>query len=132
MASYQARKQSGEMVLASASSSTPRRGGLLATLFGGGGADEEEDTGESAVAAAAPKARAPTQTVAALPTAKPLPGIQIVAPENAQRAELPQGADQAPRGRRHARDNSRRPSGSQRAAARRRTPAAGRGRRGDG
>lgn len=96
VASYQARRQSGEMVLASASPSTPKRGGLFATLFGGGGADEEEDAGESAVAAAAPKPSAPTQTVAALPTAKPQSPIMVIAPENAQRAELPQVADQAP------------------------------------
>ncbi|WP_378952501.1 DUF882 domain-containing protein [Mesorhizobium sp. ANAO-SY3R2] len=93
VASYQARKQSGEMVLASASPPSQKRG-LFATLFGGG-ADEEEDVGESAVAAAAPKPSAPTQ-VAALPAAKPQSPIMVVAPENAVRAELPQVADQAP------------------------------------
>ncbi|GAA4119532.1 DUF882 domain-containing protein [Aminobacter aganoensis] len=97
LASYQSRKKSGEMVLASASSSPSKRsGGLFAALFGGGGADEEEDTGEIAVAAVAPKPKATARAVAEAPAAKTLPGIQIVAPENAQRAELPQMADEAP------------------------------------
>lgn len=93
LASYQARKSSGDLVMASASPA--KRGGLFAALFGGGGADEEEDTGESTIAAVAPK-KAPTQVVASAPVAKAQPGIQIVSPENAQRAELPQIADQAP------------------------------------
>lgn len=95
LASYQSRKKSGDLVLASASSSTSttKRGGLFAALFGGG-ADEEEDTGEIAVAAVAPKAK--PAVAAPAPAAKPLPGIAIVAPENAQRAELPQMADEAP------------------------------------
>ncbi|MBB6467233.1 DUF882 domain-containing protein [Aminobacter carboxidus] len=93
LASYQSRKASGDFVLASAAPAK-RSGGLFAALFGGG-ADEEEDTGEIAVAAAAPK-RAPTKAIAEAPAAKSLPGIQIVAPENAQRAELPQVADEAP------------------------------------
>ncbi|CAI2933314.1 DUF882 domain-containing protein [Aminobacter niigataensis] len=95
LASYQSRKKSGEMVLASAGAPAKRSGGLFAALFGGGGADEEEDTGEIAVAAVAPK-RAPAKAIAEAPAAKSLPGIQIVAPENAQRAELPQVADEAP------------------------------------
>ncbi|WP_269932544.1 DUF882 domain-containing protein [Aminobacter sp. HY435] len=95
LASYQSRKKSGDLVLASAStSSSSKRGGLFAALFGGG-ADEEEDAAEIAVAAAAPKAK-PVPAVAAAPEPKPLPGIAIVAPENAQRAELPQVADEAP------------------------------------
>ncbi len=93
LASYQSRKKSGDLVLASAPAK--RSGGLFAALFGGGGADEEEDTGEIAVAAVAPK-RAPAKAIAEAPAAKSLPGIQIVAPENAQRAELPQVADEAP------------------------------------
>ncbi|PWK71697.1 uncharacterized protein YcbK (DUF882 family) [Aminobacter sp. AP02] len=93
LASYQARKSSGDLVMASASPA--KRGGLFAALFGGGGADEEEDTGESTIAAVAPK-KAPTQVVAAAPAPKAQPGIQIVSPENAQRAELPQVAEQEP------------------------------------
>lgn len=93
LASYQSRKKSGDLVLASAPAK--RSGGLFAALFGGGGADDEEDSGEIAVAAVAPK-RAPTKAIAEAPAAKSLPGIQIVAPENAQRAELPQVADEAP------------------------------------
>lgn len=97
LASYEARKQSGNLALAavSSSSSSSRSGGLLAALFGGGGgADEEEDTGETAVAAVA-KPAAPARQVAAAP-AKQQPGIQIVSPENARRAELPQMAEEAP------------------------------------
>ena len=94
VASYQARKSSGDLVLASAAPAK-RSGGLFAALFGGG-ADEEEDNGETVVAAAAPKAKAPVQAVASAQPSKPLPGIAIVAPENAQRAELPQVADEAP------------------------------------
>lgn len=97
LASYESRKQSGNLALAavSSSSSSSRSGGLLAALFGGGGgADEEEDTGETAVAAVA-KPAAPARQVASAP-AKEQPGIQIVSPENARRAELPQMADEAP------------------------------------
>ena len=94
VASYQARKSSGDLVLASAAPAK-RSGGLFAALFGGG-ADEEEDNGETVVAAASPKAKAPVQAVASAQPSKPLPGIAIVAPENAQRAELPQVADEAP------------------------------------
>ena len=96
VASYQARKSSGDLVLASAAPAK-RSGGLFAALFGGG-ADEEEDNGETVVAAAAPKAKAPApaQAVASAQPSKQLPGIAIVAPENAQRAELPQVADEAP------------------------------------
>ncbi len=94
VASYQARKSSGDLVLASAAPAK-RSGGLFAALFGGG-ADEEEDNGETVVAAAAPKAKAPAQAVASAQPSKSLPGIAIVAPENAQRAELPQIADEAP------------------------------------
>ncbi|MDH4988198.1 DUF882 domain-containing protein [Aminobacter anthyllidis] len=94
LASYQSRKKSGDLVLASAAPAK-RSGGLFAALFGGGGADEEEDTGEIAVAAVQPK-RAPAKAIAEAPAAKSLPGIQIVAPENAQRAELPQVADETP------------------------------------
>lgn len=94
VASYQARKSSGDLVLASAAPAK-RSGGLFAALFGGG-ADEEEDNGDTVVAAASPKAKAPAQAVASAQPSKPLPGIAIVAPENAQRAELPQIADEAP------------------------------------
>lgn len=94
LASYQSRKASGDFVLASATPAK-RSGGLFAALFGGG-ADEEEDTGEIAVAAVQPK-KAPTKAISAeAPVQKALPGIQIVAPENAQRAEIPQVAEEAP------------------------------------
>lgn len=97
LASYQSRKQSGNLALAAVSSSpssSSRSGGLLAALFGGGGADEEEDTGETEVAAVA-KPAAPARQVASAP-AKARSEIQIVAPENARRADLPQIAEEKP------------------------------------
>ncbi|MDI6027283.1 DUF882 domain-containing protein [Corticibacterium sp. UT-5YL-CI-8] len=107
LASYKSRKASGSLSVASASA-PKRSGGLLAALFGGG-ADEDEDTGESQVAVAAPRPKAPTKPAAA-PVRAPvavasaaapapkasLPGIQVIAPEYARRAELPQIAEQAP------------------------------------
>jgi uncharacterized protein YcbK (DUF882 family) len=91
LAAYKSRKSSGTTAIALAgatSSSGP--GGLLAALFGGG-ADEEDDVAD--VATAAPKAR----TTKVAPTAKSnLPGITIVAPENAKRADLVQVAEASP------------------------------------
>jgi uncharacterized protein YcbK (DUF882 family) len=90
VAAYQARKGSGELAIAMASSKTTKRsGGLLAALFGGGGSDDEEDSGPVvAPAADAPKAsakQAPPVAVAAAPSS----GIQVLSPEEAQRAEIP-------------------------------------------
>ncbi|WP_263498765.1 DUF882 domain-containing protein [Mesorhizobium sp. ESP7-2] len=98
LASYQSRKGSGtpNIEMASAGGSGKKSGGFLSALFGGGGADEADDSAdvETASAAPAPKAR----NLKPAPTAKSnLPGIAIVAPENAQRADIPQLADeQAP------------------------------------
>ncbi len=93
LASYKARKSSGNTAIALASvggSSGKKSGGLLAALFGGG-ADAEEDVAD--VASAAPKPKA----VKKIPAEKnTLPGITIVSPENAQRAELPQVAEAEP------------------------------------
>ncbi|MHA6641518.1 DUF882 domain-containing protein [Mesorhizobium sp. A623] len=91
LASYKSRKSSGTTAIALASAtSSSRSGGLLAALFGGG-ADEEDDVAD--VATAAPKAR----TAKAAPAAKnSLPGITIVAPENAKRTDLVQVAEAAP------------------------------------
>ena len=90
LAAYKARKSSGEtaIALASTGGGTKRSGGLLAALFGGG-ADEEEDVADVASAAPAPKPRAVKQA----PAEKSLPGITIVSPENAQRADIPQLAE---------------------------------------
>jgi len=94
LASYKARKGSGApaIELASAGGSTKKSGGFLAAFFGGGD-DEADDSAdvETASAAPAPKLKS------VKPTAKSsnLPGITIVAPQDAQRAEIPQLADDA-------------------------------------
>jgi len=92
LAAYKARKSNGEtaIALASTGGSTKKSGGLLAALFGGG-ADEEEDIADVASAAPAPKPRAVKQA----PAEKSLPGIAIVSPENAQRADVTQVAEAA-------------------------------------
>jgi uncharacterized protein YcbK (DUF882 family) len=92
LAAYKARKSNGEtaIALASTGGSTKKSGGLLAALFGGG-ADEEEDIADVASAAPAPKPRAVKQA----PAEKSLPGITIVSPENAQRADVTQVAEAA-------------------------------------
>jgi len=100
LAAYQARKSSGELAIAMAGgsrsgSTTKRSGGLLAALFGGGGgADEEEDSSPvvaSAERAPAPKAPAKPATPAAPVAQAPATGggIQILSPDEAQRAEIP-------------------------------------------
>ncbi|RUM97501.1 DUF882 domain-containing protein [Pseudaminobacter arsenicus] len=92
VAAYQARKDSGHLAVALAGSggSSKKSGGLLAALFGGGGgADEEEDSSPVLASAPAPK----TAVKQAAPAAKPDPGIQILSPEEAQRADIPQIAD---------------------------------------
>lgn len=89
LASYKSRKSSGSpaIALASVSGSTNKSGGLLAAFFGGG-ADEEEDTND--VVAAAPK-----KAIATTPVKKNVPGIAIVAPQDANRTELPQFVEEA-------------------------------------
>ena len=94
LASYQSRKKSGDLLLASAAAPAKRRVGLFAALFGSGGSDKEEDTGGIAMSAVTPKKASNKATEP--PVTKSLPGIQIVAPENAQRAELPQVSDETP------------------------------------
>lgn len=94
LAAYKARKSSGGTAVALASmggSSTKKSGGLLAALFGGG-ADEEEDVADvaSAKPAPAPKAKVVKQAPA---ENKSLPGITIVSPENAHRANITQVAE---------------------------------------
>ncbi|RWC33217.1 MAG: DUF882 domain-containing protein [Mesorhizobium sp.] len=98
LASYKARKGSGSpaIELASAGGSSKKSGGFLSAFFGGGG-DEAEDSADVETASAAPTPKPRTLKPAAAAKTSNLPGIAIVAPENAQRAEIPQIADeQAP------------------------------------
>jgi len=97
LASYQARKKSGNVAIASlgksSSSSSSRSGGLLAAFFGGGGgADDEEDSSSVNVAsggddegAAAPEAQPKVVKAAAKADNK----IRIVPPELAHPVDIP-------------------------------------------
>ncbi|UCI21178.1 DUF882 domain-containing protein [Mesorhizobium sp. B2-1-8] len=99
LASYQSRKGSGtpNIEMASAGGSGKKSGGFLSALFGGGGADEADDSADVETASAAPAPKARNLKPAATAKSSNLPGIAIVAPENAQRADIPQVADeQAP------------------------------------
>ncbi|TGQ92317.1 DUF882 domain-containing protein [Mesorhizobium sp. M8A.F.Ca.ET.208.01.1.1] len=99
LASYKSRKGSGtpNIEMASAGGSGKKSGGFLAAFFGGGGADEADDSADVETASAAPAPKAGNLKPAATAKSSNLPGIAIVAPENAQRAEIPQVADeQAP------------------------------------
>jgi uncharacterized protein YcbK (DUF882 family) len=96
VAAYEARKGRGDLAIALASnnsSSSKRSGGLLAAFFGGGGgADDDEDSSPVVASAApAPKAAVRQAPAAQAPAAKaaPLPGIQILSPDEAQRADIP-------------------------------------------
>lgn len=92
LAAYKSRKSSGSPAIALASaggSGSSKSGGLLAAFFGGG-ADEEEDNSDVVVAAAP----APKKTVATAAAEKSVPGIAIVSPKDAQRAEVPQLAEE--------------------------------------
>ncbi|MER9295499.1 DUF882 domain-containing protein [Mesorhizobium sp. M0621] len=98
LASYKARKGSGSpaIELASAGGSGKKSGGFLSAFFGGGD-DEADDSADVETASAAPPPKARNLKPAVAAKASNLPGIAIVAPENAQRAEIPQIADeQAP------------------------------------
>ncbi len=99
MASYKARKGSGtpNVEMASIGGGSKKSGGFLSAFFGGGGDDEADDSADVETASAAPAPRAKSLKPAATAKSSNLPGIAIVAPENAQRAEIPQVAeDQAP------------------------------------
>ncbi|AZO45103.1 DUF882 domain-containing protein [Mesorhizobium sp. M7D.F.Ca.US.005.01.1.1] len=98
LASYKARKGSGApaIELASAGGSSKKSGGFLSAFFGGGD-DEADDSADVETASAAPPPKARNVKPAAAAKTSNLPGIAIVAPENAQRAEIPQIAEeQAP------------------------------------
>jgi uncharacterized protein YcbK (DUF882 family) len=113
LASYKARSKSGAtaLALASSNSSSGRSGNLLAAIFGGGADEEEEASGEVAVvAAASPRAsdkfgsaKKSTATEQSAQRQEPeqrqeeekqLPGIRIVPPDQAQRTEIPQVAEE--------------------------------------
>ncbi|PAQ09668.1 DUF882 domain-containing protein [Mesorhizobium temperatum] len=105
LASYKARKGAGApaIELASAGGGSKRSGGLLAAFFGGG----EDEADDSADVAAAPTPKSTNvkpanvkpasvklaNAKAAPPKNSKLPGIAIVSPEDAKRAEIPQIAD---------------------------------------
>ena len=92
MAAYKARKGAGtpNIELASAGGSTKRSGGLLAAWFGGG-ADEADDDADVGGGQPTPQAKAVKQVAVA--KASNLPGIAIVSPKDAKRANIPQIAD---------------------------------------
>jgi uncharacterized protein YcbK (DUF882 family) len=96
LASYKSRKANGtpNIELASAGGGFKRSGGFLASLFGGG-ADEAEDEADVASddAPAPKKTIKPTTVVTA--RAATLPGIAIVSPDKAKRADIPMIADAA-------------------------------------
>jgi hypothetical protein len=99
LASYQARKKSGNVAIASLgkSTSSSRSGGLLAAFFGGGGADDEEDSSTVDVAsggddegAAAPAAQPKAVKADAKAMAKAADNkIRIIPPELANPVEIP-------------------------------------------
>ncbi|RWO61225.1 DUF882 domain-containing protein [Mesorhizobium sp.] len=101
LASYKARKGAGApaIEMASAGGGAKRSGGLLAAFFGGG--EDEADDSADVVAAPTPKSTNVKPASVKLANAKPapaarnskLPGIAIVSPEDAKRAEIPQIAD---------------------------------------
>jgi len=107
LASYQARKKSGNVAIASlgkstSSSSSSRSGGFLAAFFGGGGADDEEDSSTVDVAsggddegAAAPAAQPKAVKVDAKATAKAADNkIRIIPPELANPVDIPAAQQQ--------------------------------------
>jgi len=85
VAAYKARKSGGtpNIEMASLTGGKRRSGGLLAAFFGGG-VDEADDVAD--VASAEPAPQKPAKP--AVQPKNTLPGIAIVAPEKAQRAEI--------------------------------------------
>ncbi|PBC04470.1 DUF882 domain-containing protein [Mesorhizobium sp. WSM3860] len=95
LAAYKGRKGAGtpNIELASAGGSTKRSGGLFAAWFGGGD-DEADDSADVASAQPAPPPKAVKQVAAAKSgNSGSLPGIAIVSPQDAKRANIPQIAD---------------------------------------
>ena len=97
LVAYKSRKASGtpNIELASAGGGARKSTNLLAVLFGGG-ADEADDEADAASTDAAPAPKKTRPTVAAtgkVMTASALPGIEIVSPDKAKRANIPVIAD---------------------------------------
>lgn len=97
LAAYKSRNAAGAPAIALAGPTTSGKsgksgGGLLATLFRGGGADEDEDN--SVAVAAAPPPKKPVANAPAKKPSQPLPGIAVIAPDQANRTEIPQLADE--------------------------------------
>lgn len=93
LAAYKSRGAGAPNIeLASAGGGSKKSGGLFAALFGGGD-DEADDSAD--VASAAPAKPKNVKLASAKPAARSdnLPGIAIVAPKDAKRAEIPQIAD---------------------------------------
>lgn len=98
LAAYKTRQANGApaIALASASGSKGKKQGLLAALFNNG-EDEADDVADVARAAPVPrKAIKATAQPKPQEAAAPLPGIAIVSPEKAQRAQIPMIGEQAP------------------------------------
>jgi uncharacterized protein YcbK (DUF882 family) len=91
LAAYQARKSSGAPNVELAGAGASKSSGLLAALFGGGGADEADDMADATAAADTPRVGA-TKPVEQIKSDTETPGINIVAPEKAQRADLARAA----------------------------------------
>lgn len=102
LASYQARKKSGESAIALVSGGEDKKPAtnLLAAFFGGGGADDEEDVSSSEEApppVAKPVKAAPPKEEPVVTAARPIidtnapakPIIEIVPPSEANRVEIP-------------------------------------------
>ena len=99
LASYKARKGSGapNIELASAGGGGGKKSGGFLSAFFGGGDDEADDSADVETASAAPAPKPRNLKPTATAKSSNLPGIAIVAPENAQRANIPQIAEeQAP------------------------------------
>ncbi|MER8643007.1 DUF882 domain-containing protein [Mesorhizobium sp. M1252] len=94
LASYKARKGAGSpaIMMASAGGSTKKSGGFLSAFFGGGGEDEADDSADVATAAPPPRSVKPVLAATSNNNSN-LPGIAIVSPQNAKRANIPQLAD---------------------------------------
>ena len=102
LAAYKSRQASGApaIALASVGDSPRKKRGLLATLFGGG-AEEADDMADVASAAPVPRKAVKSAPAPKAPEPKaiepaPLPGIAIVAPDKAQRTEIPTVVEQVP------------------------------------
>ncbi|MGX8012178.1 DUF882 domain-containing protein [Mesorhizobium sp. ORM8.1] len=95
LAAYQSRKGSGtpNIEVASAGGSTKRSGGLLAAWFGGGSDEADDEADDSNPTPQAKTVKQVQVASAATSRSSNLPGIAIVSPKDAKRADIPQVAD---------------------------------------